>query len=44
MPEKQPLQRFVSLEFVCETEDIFLVGEFEEIEELCAGLHYWERW
>ena len=44
MPEEQPLKCFVSLEFVREAEDVFLVGELDKIQELCAGLHDGERW
>lgn len=39
MPEEEPLQGFVAFELVGETEDVFLIGEFEEVEQLGAGFH-----
>ena len=43
MPEKQPLEGFTPLQLVFEAELIVLVGEFEEVEEFGASLHYGER-
>lgn len=43
MPEEQPLKSFITLKLVCETENVLLIGELEEVEKLCASLHDWER-
>lgn len=43
VPEEEPLQSFVAFELVRETEYVFFVGEFEEVEQLRACLHDWER-
>ena len=43
MPEEEPLKSLVPLQFVRETEDVFLVGEFEKVEKLGASLHDGER-
>ena len=43
VPEKQPLQRLIPLQFVSEPEDVFLISEFEKIEQLRACLHHTKR-
>lgn len=39
VPEEEPLQGLVAFELVGEAEDVFLVGEFEEVEQFGAGFH-----
>ena len=43
MPEEEPLKSLVPLQLISETEDIFLVSEFEKVEKLGASLHDGER-
>lgn len=43
VPEKQPLQRLIPLQFVGEPEDVLLISKFEKIEQFRARLHYTER-
>ena len=43
MPEKEPLERLVALQLIGETEDVLLVGKFEKVEKLGAGLHHGKR-
>lgn len=44
MPEKEPLETFVALEFVLEAKLVLFVGEFQEVEEFGAGFVAGEGW
>jgi len=39
MPEEQPLETLIPLKLVLKSELIFLVGEFDEVQQLGTGLH-----
>lgn len=43
MPEEEPLKSLAPLQLVSETEDVFLIGEFEKVEKLGASLHDGKR-
>lgn len=43
MPEEQPLETFVSFEFVFKAKLVFAVELFEQVEKLGAGFHYGKR-
>lgn len=45
MPEKHPLQGFIPLQLVLESELVFLVGELEQVQQLGGGLNdrVWRR-
>ena len=44
MPEEQPLEGFVTLQFIGKSKDVVLVGKFQKIEELGARFHNAEWW
>ena len=43
MGEEEPLEALVTFELVLEPELVLLVGELEQVEQLCRCLHYGER-
>jgi hypothetical protein len=42
VPEKEPLQALILLQFVFETEFVLFVSKLEEVEQLRGRLHNWE--
>lgn len=43
MPEEHPLKALITLKIMFETEGIFAVRLFREIQQLGRGLYYYER-